>query len=91
MSDFEGSDAPSSRPSDATLEKALRDAVRTLWKTSRENLSVKKARTAAEKALKLQEDFYKSDATWNVKSKNIATEEVVRLDLGTSTALMYAR
>ena len=77
MSDSEGSNAPSRTPSDATIEEGLRDAVATLFESNKDDITVKKARTAAEKALKLQEGFFKSHATWNQKSKDVATEEVV--------------
>lgn len=74
MSDSEASDAPSQ---DANYERALRDAVVTLFKKNRDEVTVKTARTAAEKTLGVQAGFFKGDATWNPKSKDIATEEVV--------------
>ena len=78
MSDSELSSAPPI-PSDATLEKALRDAVGEVYRGgNRENLTVKRMRLAAEKALDLQEGFFKGDATWKVESERIIKDEAVR-------------
>ncbi|KAL6721186.1 hypothetical protein ACLMJK_000288 [Lecanora helva] len=64
-------------PSDATLEQALRQAVQLVYKSGNlEDLTVKRIRKSAEKALGLPEDFFKSDADWKDKSKNVIQSEV---------------
>lgn len=66
-------------PSQAALEQALRNAVQRVYKLGNmEELTVKRIRAAAEQDLDLEEDFFKTDTTWKVKSKNIIESEVVR-------------
>lgn len=76
-SDSELSSAPTI-PSDATLEKGLRDAVAKVFKTNnRDDLTVKRMRTAAEKALDLPEGFFKGDDRWKADSERIIKDEAV--------------
>jgi hypothetical protein len=77
-SDSELSLAPAI-PSDATLEKSLRDAVDKVFKTdNRDDLTVKRMRIATEKALDLPEGFFKGDVRWKGESERIIREEAVR-------------
>ncbi|KAH0096980.1 hypothetical protein KCU66_g16050, partial [Aureobasidium melanogenum] len=55
-------------PSDAILEKTLRDIVR---KAEVDPITVKRVRTAAEERLGLDAGFFKSHDEWNEKSKEI--------------------
>jgi hypothetical protein len=65
-------------PSDKELERALREAVARIFKTGKmEELTVKRVRLAAEKALKLQEGFFKSNDDWKARSDTIIKDEVV--------------
>ena len=67
-----------SRPSDKAINKALRDVVANIFKSGKmEELTVKRVRLAAEKALGIEEGFFKGDATWKTKSDQIIKEEVV--------------
>jgi len=69
------SDAIPSRPK---LEQGLRNAVQQVYKTGNlENLTVKRIRKLVEDDLELPEDFFKSDATWKEKSKELIQAEVV--------------
>ena len=66
-------------PSQTALEQALRNAVQRVYKLGNlEELTVKRIRAAAEQDLDLEEDFFKTDTIWKVKSKNIIESEVVR-------------
>ena len=65
-SDSELSDATT--PSDAILEKTLRDIVR---KAEVDPITVKRVRTAAEERLGLDAGFFKSHDEWSDKSKDI--------------------
>ncbi|KAL3431320.1 hypothetical protein BDV09DRAFT_188519 [Aspergillus tetrazonus] len=68
-------------PSDNELEKALREAVARIFKTGKmEELTVKRVRLAAEKALKLQEGFFKSNGDWKARSDTIIKDEVEAQD-----------
>jgi hypothetical protein len=62
-------------PSDAILEKTLRDIVR---KAEVDPITVKRVRTAAEERLGLDEGFFKSHDEWNEKSKDIIEAAFVR-------------
>lgn len=65
-------------PSDDALEKALRDTVANVYKSGKmEELTVKRVRLAAEKALDLEEGFFKSHDTWKARSDDIIKDEVV--------------
>lgn len=77
MSDSSLSDG---HPSDATLEQALRNAVRKVYKSGKlEELTVKRIRKSTEGKLDLQDDFFKNDSAWKEKSKDIIQSEVVRV------------
>jgi len=66
------------RPTDSVLEQALRDAVYSAYKAGNlEELTVNKARSVAEKQLKIQDGFFKHDSTWKEKSKQIISNTVV--------------
>lgn len=77
MSDSEDSNhvAPASN---AQLEQALRHAVEKTYKSNPELLTVRKLRGIVEKELCLNDGFFKSDATWNARSKEVIQSEVVR-------------
>lgn len=67
-------------PSDATLEKALRDEVLSRVKAGKhEELTVKRVRLAVEQELKLEEGFFRSTGDWKTRSQDIIKDEVVRL------------
>lgn len=69
-------------PSDATLEQALRKAIRNVYKGGTlEDLTVKRIRKSAEGSLDLQHDFFKNDPTWKERSKGVIQSEVVRVKL----------
>lgn len=80
MSDSE-SESDKSTPdvlSDEKLEKGLRDTVGNIYKTGNlDELTVKRVRLATEKALGLDEGFFKGDARWKSKSDEIIKNEVV--------------
>ena len=63
--------------SGALLEGALRGAVQRIWKTNPDNLTVKNIRTSAEHDLDLEDGFFKGDASWNARSKDVIKSEVV--------------
>lgn len=70
--------AAPSKPSDGALEKALRDAVAKIYQSGKmEELTVKRVRLAGERALGLEEGFFKGDSTWKAKSDQIIKDEVV--------------
>ena len=63
---------------DAKLERALRDAVRDVYKNGDlENLTVKRIRKAVQEKLALEEDFFKSNDQWKEESKSVIQSEVV--------------
>ncbi|EEQ88447.1 transcriptional regulator [Blastomyces dermatitidis ER-3] len=63
-------------PSDDVLEKGLRDTVAAIFKKGNlEQLTVKRVRAATEKALTLDEGFYKNDEVWKAKSDRIIKQE----------------
>ena len=67
-------------PADATLEQALRVAVRKVYKSKNlVNLTVKRIRKSVEGDLDLQDDFFKNDPVWKEKSKTVIQSEVVRV------------
>ncbi len=69
------SDAIPSRPA---LEQGLRNAVQQVYQTGDlENLTVKRVRKIVEDDLELPEDFFKIDATWKERSKELIQAEVV--------------
>ena len=70
--------ASATDPSDKILAKGLRDAVATIFKTGKEEeLTIKRVRLAAEKALELEQRFFRNDARWKAESDQIIREEVV--------------
>lgn len=72
-----GSDAPP-QPSDKELERTLRDTVAEIFKSGKtEELTVKRVRLAAEKALHIEEGFFRSNGDWKGKSDQIIKDEVV--------------
>ncbi|RDW86753.1 putative transcriptional regulator [Aspergillus mulundensis] len=67
----------SPQPSDKKLEQTLRETVATIFKTGKtEDLTVKRVRLAAEKALQLEDGFFKSNGDWKAKSDRIIKDEV---------------
>ena len=67
-------------PTDAILERALRNAVQQVYETGNlENLTIKRIRKSAEEDLELQDDFFKNDFAWKDKSKTVIQSEVVRV------------
>ena len=64
-------------PSDAILEKTLRDIVR---KTEVDPITVKRVRTAAEERLGLDVSFFKNHDIWNEQSKGIIEDAFVGLN-----------
>ncbi|KAK2759824.1 hypothetical protein FQN54_002558 [Arachnomyces sp. PD_36] len=78
MSDSDsGASAPAKLPSDKELTSGLREAVATIFKTGKEEeLTVKRVRLAAEKALGLDQGFFRGDAKWKAKSDQIIRDEV---------------
>ena len=71
--------------SDVELEQALRHAVQSICQTGNlQNLTVKRVRKAAEKNLKLPEEFFKLHQTWKDKSKAVIEEEAVSLNFSTN-------
>lgn len=80
LSDSEAESEPSQSapPSDNALEKALRDTVAEIYKTGNmEELTVKRVRLAAEKALQLEPGFFKADSAWKARSEQVIREAVV--------------
>ncbi|KAF4200961.1 hypothetical protein CNMCM8927_002256 [Aspergillus lentulus] len=69
--------AAPARPSDDALEKALRDSVAKIYQSGKmEELTVKRVRLAAERALGLEEGFFKGDSAWKSKSDQVIKDEV---------------
>lgn len=79
MSDSESDiSAPAKNPSEKTLTAGLRDAVATIFKTGKEEeLTIKRVRLAAEKALGLEQGFFRNDETWKAMSDEIIRDEAV--------------
>ncbi|GFN19732.1 hypothetical protein AtubIFM56815_001867 [Aspergillus tubingensis] len=70
-------ESASGRPADDVLEKALRDAVTKVYNSGKmEELTVKRVRLAAEKALQLEEGFYKTQGDWKTRSEQIIKDQV---------------
>lgn len=76
MSDSEASSAPA-RPSDTAFEKTLNEQTDIL--VDENKATVNSIRTAAEKALGLESGFFKTDAEWKARSKEIINKQVVCL------------
>ncbi|KAL8972969.1 MAG: hypothetical protein Q9197_002542 [Variospora fuerteventurae] len=75
MSDSENlTDRPSGV--ETRLEKALRNAVKETYKADPDQLTVKRLRSKVENALGLTDGFFKSDAAWNARSKEVIQSEV---------------
>ena len=69
---------PADEPSDASLERALRDAVKASFLSGKtQELTVKRLRTIVEKELGLDDGFFKAHNTWNAKSKKTIQDTVV--------------
>lgn len=79
MSDSESDvSPPAATPSEEVLTSALRNAVAKIFQTGKEEeLTVKRARLAAEKELKLKQGFFRSDEKWKAKSDQIIRDEAV--------------
>jgi hypothetical protein len=89
MSESELSDGPSSHPpSDATLERSLRQQVVKKFKAG-EQATVNHIRGLSEKALGLEPGFYNSHETWKAESKRIIKEEVVCSPAGLEAAIIH--
>ncbi|KAL8738526.1 MAG: hypothetical protein Q9181_000685 [Wetmoreana brouardii] len=73
MSGSSLSDAP---VPDTTLEKALRDAVKRIYKEDPEQLTVKRIRSQVEQDLHLGAGFFKSGSAWNTRSKEVIQSQV---------------
>ncbi|GAD99419.1 transcriptional regulator, putative [Paecilomyces variotii No. 5] len=80
MSDSEQSESEKSTPeipSDEKLERGLRNTVADIFKKGNlDELTVKRVRLATEKALGLEEGFFKGDVRWKTKSDEIIKDEV---------------
>lgn len=86
--DSESGDGPKKSPSDAQLEKGLRDTVANVLRVGNlEELTVKRVRLATEKALGIDEGFFKRDEQWKTKSDQIIKDEAVRGFLEINTKL----
>lgn len=60
------------------LEDGLRDTVKGIFESGDlDGLTVKRVRLATEKALGLQEGFFKADKLWKQRSDQIIKDEVV--------------
>ena len=69
-------------PSDTKIEAALRATVAKLFdEDDQGSLTLKNVRSEVGKQLDFPEDFFKTDARWKDKSKEIVLDEVVRLTL----------
>lgn len=78
-----GSELPDvAPPSDAVLEKTLRDIVR---KAEVDPITVKRVRTVAEERLGLDTGFFKGHEEWNEKSKDIIEAAFVRCTVSTTS------
>ena len=78
MSDDSDNSSHAVTPSNAELEKALRQTVQKIYKAGNlEELTVKRVRKAAEEWLELKEGFFKAHGDWNKKSKDVIQSEVV--------------
>ncbi|KAF2493767.1 hypothetical protein BU16DRAFT_527967 [Lophium mytilinum] len=69
-------DADQDAPTDATIEKVLRESVVEIWKSGNtDDLTVKRVRTVTEEKLELPSGFLK-DALWKTKSHTIIHGQV---------------
>lgn len=83
-SDEETNNSSNPTPSDARLEKALRNTVANIFRTGKlEELTVKRVRLATETALGLEEGFFKAHEEWKTRSDRIIKDEAVRDALST--------
>jgi hypothetical protein len=67
-------------PTDSALVAQLKKSVKSIFASDREQLTVKKVRTAAEEELDLDTGFFLSPE-WKDKSKNIIKDHVVRVPI----------
>ncbi|KAG5289974.1 transcriptional regulator [Histoplasma ohiense] len=81
-SDSDSDSVSSTRiPSDEILEKGLRDTVAAIFKRGNlDELTVKRVRSGTEKALGLEEGFYKNDEVWKARSDQIIKREAAKQD-----------
>jgi len=80
MSDSDSELLSSCENADEVLEKGLRDAVAKIFQSGRvEELTVKRVRLATEKALGLEDGFFKGDEIWKPRSDQIIKQEAVCL------------
>jgi len=80
MSDSDSELLSSRENADEVLEKGLRDAVAKIFQSGRmEELTVKRVRLATEKALGLEDGFFKGDEIWKLRSDRIIKQEAVCL------------
>ncbi|KAL4779806.1 hypothetical protein BJX76DRAFT_339683 [Aspergillus varians] len=67
----------SPQTSDKGLERALRETVANIFKTGKtDELTVKRVRLATEKALHIEEGFFKSNSDWKARSDQVIKNEV---------------
>lgn len=70
-------DADRDEPTDATIEKVLRESVVEIWESGNtDDLTVKRVRTVTEGKLELPPAFLKDDL-WKTKSHTIIHDQVV--------------
>ncbi|KAL8804504.1 MAG: hypothetical protein Q9182_002511 [Xanthomendoza sp. 2 TL-2023] len=62
--------------SDAEIETALRNAVENRYRSNPEQLTIKTVRTDVEQQLGLHHGYFKSDAAWNTRSKEVIQAQV---------------
>jgi len=80
MSDSDSELLSSRENADEVLEKGLRDAVAKIFQSGRmEELTVKRVRLATEKALGLEDGFFKGNEIWKPRSDRIIKQEAVCL------------
>lgn len=65
-------------PTKKALVSALNNAVDTLWKQQRDNVTITNCRARAEQDLDLEEGFF-TDPKWKAESKSIIKDRVVSL------------
>jgi len=74
--------------SDKEIRSTILQSVQHLFKTDRDGTSVNKVRRMAEEKLGLEDGFLKGD-DWKGRSKDIITEEVVRIPLFRTAEMRY--
>ena len=72
------SDSEAARPSEANISNKLRDIVIAIHKSGkRDDLTVKRVRARAEKELRLDDGFIKTDSAWKEKSQKTIVDALV--------------